>query len=103
MPTLSTAPLDEREAELHVTEDFVGLLCADEAWVDAEFEAIIAAEWPSPPTEPSEPRKPAHDRPPSRGPRPVGDGSDVPTGDRPTRSGTWAQERSPPPRPARAP
>ena len=32
-----------------VDEQFLELICRDEELVDAEFEAIIAAEWPAPP------------------------------------------------------
>jgi hypothetical protein len=32
-------------------EEFLELLCADDDFVRAEFEAIIAAEWPDPPAE----------------------------------------------------
>jgi hypothetical protein len=30
-------------------DEFLALVCADEEWLRAEFDAIVAAEWPGPP------------------------------------------------------
>jgi hypothetical protein len=46
MPTI---PAVQRQAELSSREEFLALLCADEELLRAEFEEIIAAEWPDPP------------------------------------------------------
>jgi hypothetical protein len=45
-----------------VTDEFFALICADEQLLQAEFDAIIAAGWPTPPRRP----KPATPRPPGR-------------------------------------
>jgi len=42
-------PLAEESAPL-AGEQFLELLCADPDWVRAEFDAIMAAEWPIPPS-----------------------------------------------------
>jgi hypothetical protein len=34
-----------RQPARYLEEDFVNLICADDEWVRAEFDAIIAAEW----------------------------------------------------------
>jgi hypothetical protein len=34
-----------------IDEQFVALICSDEELLRAEFDAIIAADWPSPPTD----------------------------------------------------
>src|ERR1700750_2788438 len=81
-----------------VDEQFLDLICSDEDLLQAEFEAIIAAEWPSPPTTTPRPA-PAAERPPSGahraaaalGARPV-------TRPRHPGIGEWARQRSPPPR-----
>ena len=81
-----------------VDEQFLALICSDEDLLQAEFDAIIAAEWPSPPT--TTPRRGPADR--------------CPTGDTPGRAyagdsgpvarprhpgiGGWVRQRSPPPR-----
>jgi hypothetical protein len=44
MPTI---PAVQRQAELSSREEFLALLCADEELLRAEFEEIIAAEWPT--------------------------------------------------------
>src|SRR4051794_21698603 len=40
---------------------FIDLLCQDEELVRAEFDAIIAAAWPSPPAPPAPPAPPGSD------------------------------------------
>lgn len=75
-------------------EDFLDLLCADEDLLDAEFEAIIAANWPGAPKPPSRRDRGdgEHRQPPPRrrdwrtpalgGERHLGD--------------AWSRQRSPP-------
>ncbi len=84
-------------AALTVDEQFLDLICSDADLVAAEFEAIIAAEWPDPPT-----------RRPGRGitggqsgsGRARGTGDPVPGPGSPPRQPEihrWARQRSPPP------
>ncbi len=77
-------------------EQFLDLICSDDELVQAEFDAIIAAEWPSPP-----PTRPRRDTPggrhPGRGQRPrpaAPDGLPL----RPRHPGVraWSRQRSPP-------
>jgi len=44
MPTVSTS---HHESSLAAEEEFLAIVCSDEDLVRAEFDAIIAAEWPS--------------------------------------------------------
>lgn len=92
---MPTAPVTGDASTRTVEEQFVDLLCTDQGLLDAEFDAIIAAEWPDPPTTqarreavgpPGLPtaRRPA-DRAYSPAPRP-----------RPPGVGGWARQRSPP-------
>jgi hypothetical protein len=60
MPT--TLPADRVDAAPSTSELFLDLLCADEDLLRDEFEAIVAAEWPSPP-----PGQPAEGHPAGRG------------------------------------
>ncbi len=95
MPAISDL-FDERTAQT-VDEQFVELICSDEELLLAEFDAIIAAEWPTPPS-----------RLPRRGP---GDHPTTPPGDcgsleagsgrrtsqpRHPGVGAWGRPRSPP-------
>ncbi len=76
----------------------VDLICADEDLVRAEFEAIVAAEWPStPPTDPAgaAPAKPA----PRRDRRRRSRSAAVVGRPRHPGIGEWRRERSPPPGP----
>ncbi|MGN6723371.1 MAG: hypothetical protein ACTHJM_12245 [Marmoricola sp.] len=75
-------------------EDFLDLLCGEEDLLDAEFEAIIAANWPEAP-QPPEPgnlgggdqgRKPSY-----------GSGWRLPEpGEGPRTEDAWSRQRSPP-------
>jgi len=91
--------LDREDALSCASEDFLDLLCAQEDLLDAEFEAIIAANWP--------------DAPPPPSPRGVGGGGHR---DEPPRStdgrlpdlgdgwrftDPWSRQRSPPRKHAR--
>ncbi len=77
-------------------EQFLDLICSDDDLVQAEFDAIIAAEWPSPP-----PGRPSRYTP---GGRNHGGGQYRGTGGldgrplRPQHSGIrrWSRQRSPP-------
>ncbi|HKX66270.1 MAG TPA: hypothetical protein VJN29_03510 [Intrasporangium sp.] len=82
-------------------EQFLELVYSDEDLVQAEFEAIIAAEWPTPP-----PVRPPLRRPASRPPTPPeGPWRRVQLKRAANRArhpgvGGWARQRSPPGRPA---
>ncbi len=77
-------------------DTFLDLLCADEELLRAEFEAIVAAEWPRPPDRRAVVRYqhvgadggPAPDRPPTSVRGQVVDGH--------RGVDAWARERSPP-------
>lgn len=82
-----------------VEEEFLELVCSDEDLVQAEFEAIIAAEWPSLPSPPA--ARPLHrpaDRPPTSpaGPWRVGAPGRLASRPRHPGIGGWARQRSPP-------
>ncbi len=92
-----TLPTVGEDAPPDTDEQFLAVLCAEEELMRAEFDAIIAAEWPIPP--------PPHrvlavraedDEPPSRDQR--GTPDEHPWG-RLNRPGIrrWARQRSPPP------
>jgi hypothetical protein len=96
----------ERSVTPDLDEQFLDLVCSDEDLLRAEFDAIIAAGWPStatarPPDRPPGPRPPAPD-PPGRGPganpTPVASGGPR-ASRRPVRQAPgWDRPRSPPPR-----
>jgi len=78
-------------------EQFLDLICADNDLLQAEFDAIIADQWPTPP-----PREPRRDNPSGRHPNrrappapPGPDGVPLP----PPHPGVpaWSRQRSPPP------
>ena len=75
-------------------EDFLDVLCGHQELVDAEFEAIVAANWPQAPTRPPQRRIRGGDHPDAcvrrtgwalRG---IGEGY--------RRIGAWPRQRSPP-------
>jgi hypothetical protein len=84
------------EARGLAAEQFLELLCADPDWVRAEFDAIMAAEWPIPP--PTGPRRGAGaDQAPHRPASPVEpDGAAPARRDRMTPGSASALQRSPP-------
>lgn len=96
MPTVPAAQLD---APHTVDEEFLELMCADEEFIRAEFDAIIAQEWSS--------------RPPPADPPPASPATGPHQGwqagppalrsfpRRPRRPGIggWSRQRSPPPHP----
>jgi hypothetical protein len=96
MPT--TIPARRREAKPTSDDEFLALVCSDEELLRAEFDAIIAAGWSSPP--PDEPNRDgaAKRRPGSAGRRAPSGPSRPPKQRRhPTGTDGWARQRSPPP------
>ncbi len=95
MPTI---PAPHQESTLAADDVFLAIVCLDEDVVRAEFDAIIAAEWPDPP--PDEPAE--HDaviHSPDAGRQRPANGR-APLDDRPRHPGIggWSRQRSPPPR-----
>jgi hypothetical protein len=95
MPTL---PTSHHESTLAAEEEFLAIVYADEDLLQAEFDAIIAAEWPSPaPDTPAD--DDAGERSPGRARRqPKGDQARLPNRARHPGIGGWSRQRSPPPR-----
>src|SRR6478735_2298755 len=90
------APADGVDAAASTAEQFVELLCADEDLLRAEFDAIIAAEWPEPPpTEPDGGLAPAR-RPREAGRRARARAARAPSRARQLVIGGMIRERSPP-------
>jgi hypothetical protein len=76
---------------------FADLICADPQWLDAEFDALIAASFseppaPPPPAPPRVPPRPGTPPPPSRRPAP---GQAAATAD-PASGAHHGRQRSPP-------
>jgi len=76
-------------------EEFLALLCADEQLLRAEFDEIVAAQWPNPPAQP-----PAQRPRPDRGGDAPGNtragaaGADGPSADpRQSRIDAWSRQR----------
>ena len=95
---MPTTPALADTAAPTVDEQFLGLMCSDEDLLQAEFDAIIAAEWPSPPPT-TTPRRGAAGRHPAsnthrRGGAPVARAVARP---RHPGIGGWDRQRSPPP------
>jgi hypothetical protein len=93
---MPTTPATADTAARTVEEQFLDLICNDADLLTAEFDAIIAAEWPNPPVNPPgrgptgrQPTRPAARRLMTRVRRTVS---------RPRHPGTggWARQRSPP-------
>ena len=78
-------------------DELLDLLCADEQWLQSEFDAIMAAEWPTVPSPPTAP--PVGHRRTTPG-HPSGDDTLPPpaTSRGPTLE-RWRRQRSPPPGP----
>lgn len=91
MPTHPEAEAIERS----VDERFLDLLCSDTELVRAEFDAIIAAEWPDPPS-PEIRRQPASGPRPEHPRRPSAEPSMRQIQDWPLRPEAWRRQRSPP-------
>jgi|SRR4051812_15327202 len=64
---LEIAPADSLDAARRTDEAFLEILCADEDLLRAEFESIIAKEWPSPPSDVPLDHPTARQRPPWAG------------------------------------
>lgn len=91
MSTLPAAPSDQ--GTVRADEDFWDLVCADDEWLRAEFDAIIAAGFPEKGRRPRLPRRPGQ-RP--RSVRPAAGSLHASTPGRATRGRTFPRERSPP-------
>lgn len=79
-----------------VDEQFLALICAEEELLRAEFEAIVAAEWPSPPAKTPGPA--ANAGRPRSWPPPGGPAGAGRLSGRPAHPGVdgWTRQRSPP-------
>jgi hypothetical protein len=100
MPTL---PTSQHESTLAADEEFLAIVCAEEDLLRAEFDAIIAAGWPSPSPDP-----PADDNAVQRSPGPARRQPNVGQARLPNRApgrhpgiGEWSRQRSPPTRDSR--
>jgi len=94
-PTCRTA--DRLDAST-LKDELLDLVCADEQWVRTEFDAIIAAEWP---TRPAPPLAPVVSRPRLTPPRPARAVTPAPRpGSGESTLERWRRQRSPPPTPA---
>jgi hypothetical protein len=80
-------------------EQFLDVICADEDLVRAEFDAIIAAEWPSPPPARPDRGADAERRPCRTRQRREASVADLPSRPRHPGIGGWTRQRSPPPTP----
>jgi hypothetical protein len=98
----TTTDLAVAASTTQTTDEFLELVCADEQLLRAEFDAIIAAQWPGSEPGPPDDRGPA---PVGRGPGGRSDGPSRPGGrerirpdSRPRHPGAdeWARQRSPP-------
>jgi hypothetical protein len=92
---MPTAPATGDTTARTVDEQFLDLICSDADLLAAEFDAIIAAEWPEPP--PDTPGRGA-DGPPGRGAarRAAARVRDPVSRARHPGIGGWARQRSPP-------
>jgi len=96
MPAISET-VGER-VERTLDEQFLELVCSDEELLRAEFDAIIAAEWPTPPNH--SPRQHPAGQPPTPRGRPWWPalGGRLTSRLRHPGLGGWARQRSPPTR-----
>jgi hypothetical protein len=90
-------PTEQSGAVPSVEEEFLALLCSDEELLRAEFEEIIAAEWPSPPPDATGATDRAGDPPRRTRHRGTAGLARLRTRPRHPGIGGWARERSPPP------
>jgi len=93
-------PLAEAGATAAPTDDeFIDLICQDEELLRAEFDALIAASWLTPPPPPPPPAPPRPTPPPDRRTGPVDAEEPAPLqGSVP--AARWNRQRSPPGLPA---
>ena len=83
----------ELESNTALADDFAAVICADEEWLRAEFDAIIEASWAEPP------ERPVRKLGGFSAPFPRHRGDPAPRLVRRPRcpgSGGWARQRSPP-------
>jgi len=94
---MPTTPALADTAARTVDEQFLALMCSDEDLLRAEFDAIITAEWPSPPT--TTPRRGAAHRQPASHTHRGGGAPVAGAVARPRHPGIggWVRQRSPPP------
>ncbi len=93
---MSTTPAVEPPVALLVRDEFLDLLCSDPEWLRAEFEEIVAAEWPTAPADPPLAARGAGQPPDSAGLRAGGVRHRLARRPRHPGIGGWARERSPP-------
>jgi len=98
MPTVSTS---HHESSLAAEEEFLAIVCSDEDLVRAEFDAIIAAEWPSLPPDTPEDDAPVERSPGAARRQPRGRQARLPKWPRHPGVGGWSRQRSPPARDSR--
>jgi len=91
MPTVVP---DSRADATPTRDEFLALVCADQEWLRAQFDAIIAAEWPSPP--PVQPGRGDAAKPPPGPAAPRRPASRPPNPSRHPGAGGWARQPSPP-------
>jgi hypothetical protein len=93
---MPTTPATGDTAERTVDEQFLDLICNDQELLGAEFDAIIAAEWSSPPA--NTPGRGATGRHPTDGAahRAANPVRGVVSRPRHPGVGGWARQRSPP-------
>jgi len=93
---MATTPASADTLAPSVDEQFFDLVCNDEELVAAEFDAIVAAEWPTPP--PGIPGRGAAGGQPPGGAarRAIERGAGPLSRTRPPGVAGWARERSPP-------
>jgi hypothetical protein len=87
---------DDVDATPNTDEQFLELLCGDEDLLRAEFDAIIAAEWPSPPPAEPECGAGAEQRPRRGWQRRKAGVAARPNQPRHPGIGGWTRQRSPP-------
>ena len=93
MPTVPAAQLNVSQS---VDEEFLELMCADEEFIRAEFDAIIAQEWSSRPPPPDPPAASPDTGPHQRWRPAPPDFRAAPRHPRHPGIGGWSRQRSPP-------
>jgi hypothetical protein len=94
---MHTTPATGDTTVRSVDEQFLELICSDADLLAAEFDAIIAAEWSTPPAD-REARGTADGHSGSGPARATDPGRDLVGRPRHPGVGGWARQRSPPPR-----
>ena len=97
---MSTLPAAPNHAAPVLADEFIELVCADEQLLRAEFDAIIAEAWSTPPPSPRSAAGASASRP-DRRERATWAPGDRPRGPRHPGAAEWSRQRSPPgPEPA---